>query len=244
MVDEVSDYLLSSLKSYFGEEKGEKLAKLLARTGIRCFDDLSMGIPDGLLELAEIDKASFIGFLEEYGPQAITKLKRDLMDLSYKMKQLESQLKWAREKLLSEVGVRSSDKARVTREIDLVSGLLGTLVEAIQLCYDPHERISEGKAITYAEMIDQAIGRLNNIIEEYRDLSNPLRSITDGLSRLKAILDERVPSCELTELLSYSLSALSDVKRLIRGGEFDNKGIIWENILLKTKIIALLCRKG
>ncbi|MDW8034886.1 MAG: hypothetical protein RMI85_00340 [Candidatus Korarchaeum sp.] len=100
----MSVYLLSSLKQYFGEEKGERIAEVLKRSGIRCFDDLSSDVPDALIELMEVSRSEFSRFLEEYGPQAIAKLRERLEELSSKVKELEIQVGWAREKGSAERG--------------------------------------------------------------------------------------------------------------------------------------------
>ncbi len=239
----VSDYLLSSLESYFGKEKGKKLANLLDRSGIRCFDDLSMDIPDGLLELAEVDKQSFISFLEEYGPQAIAKLKKELLDLSSRTKEFELQLKWARDKLISEVGSRPLDKAKLSRELSIISSMLGTIIESIQICCKPHERINEERASIYVDMINRIIRKLEALVNDARDYKPLLEQILDGFSKLVEIISEGIMAEELAILLSYSLSSISDIRRLVQTRNLDVNTILWENILLKSMILSFLCDK-
>ncbi len=239
----VSDYLLSSLESYFGKDKGRKLAELLDRSGIRCFDDLSMGIPDGLLELAEVDKQSFNAFLEEYGPQAIIKLKKNLLDLSSKMKEFELQLRWARDKLVKEVRVKPLDRIKLSRELSIVSSTIETMMESIQLCCEPYERIDNERASIYVDMIEQVIKKMEAIISDARDYKSALEPILNGFSKLATIINEGIIAEDLTNLLSYSLSAISDVKRLMQANNLDINSILWENILLKSQIFSLLCRK-
>ncbi len=239
----VSDYLLSSLESYFGRDKGKKLAELLGRSGIRCFDDLSMGVPDGLLELAEVDKQSFNAFLEEYGPQAITRLKKNLLDLSSRVKEFELQLAWARDRLVKEVGVKPLDRAKISRELSIVSSTIGTIIESIQLCCESYEEISEEKVSIYADMIKQVMGKMEIIVSNARDYKSVLEPILNGFSKLISIMNEGITAGDLIDLLSYPLSAISDVKRLMQAKNLDTDSILWENILLKSRIFSLLCRK-
>ncbi len=239
----ISDYLLSSLEIYFGKEKGRKLADLLDRSGIRCFDDLSMDIPDGLLELAEVDKQSFISFLEEYGPQAIAKLKKELLDLSSRTKEFELQLKWARDRLLSEVGSRPLDKAKLSRELSIISSMLETIIESIQICCNPHERISEERTSIYVDMINQVIKKLEALINDTRDYKPLLEQVLNGFSKLVVIMSEGIVAEELASLLSYSLSSISDLRRLMQARNLDTNTVLWENILLKSTILSLLCEK-
>ncbi len=239
----ISGYLLSSLESYFGRDKGRKLARLLDRSGIRCFDDLSMEVPDGLLELAEVDKQSFTVFLEEYGPQAITKLKKSLLDLSSKIKELELQLKWARDKLIKEVGAKPLDRVKIFRELSIVSSMIGTVIESIQFCCEPYERISNEKASIYVSMIEQAMRKMKTIISDAHDYKSVLEPILNGFSKLIVIINEGITAGDLVNLLSYPLSAISDVRHPMQSKNLDVDFILWENALLKSRIFSLLCRK-
>ncbi len=237
--DRVSDYLLSSLKSYFGSEVGEKLADLLSKTGITCFDDLTGDVPEEILELAEVDRTSFMGFLDEYGPQAIVKLKRELTILSSKISELESQLKWARERILSDVGTKTSRKATLKREIDAAMGMLEVLARSVRLCCEPYSSIGKERAENYAEVLDRIIGRLGKISADLDELEPILK----GLKNIKSLLKQQPVAEDLYHLISYSVSSLSDLRRLIAEDISESKVLLWENILLKSEMISVMCRK-
>ncbi len=237
--DRVSDYLLSSLKSYFGSEVGERLADLLSKTGITCFDDLAGDVPEEILELAEVDRASFMGFLDEYGPQAIIKLKRELSALNSKISDLESQLKWARERILSDVGTRTSRRANLRREIEAAMGMLDALAGSVRLCCEPHSSIGEERAGNYAEVLDRVIERLRKISADLGELEPILR----GLENIRSLLEQRPVADDLYHLISYSVSSLSDLRRLVAEDTSESKVLLWENILLKSELISVMCRK-
>ncbi len=237
--DRVSDYLLSSLKSYFGDEVGEKLAHLLSKTGITCFDDLTGDVPEEILELAEIDRASFMGFLDEYGPQAIIRLKRELSALSSKIGDLESQLKWAREKILRDVGTRTSRRAGLRREIEAAIGMLDALARSVKLCCEPHSSVGKERSRAYSDVLGRVIERLHKVSVDL----NEVEPVLKGLENIRSLLEQSPIADDLYHLISYSVSSLSDLRRLIAEETSESKILLWENILLKSELISVLCRK-
>ncbi len=234
----MSDYLLNSLESYFGEEAGRRLADLLARTGITCFDHLADGVPEGLLELAEVDESSFNEFLDEYGPQAIVRLKEELSILGSRVRELETQLKWVRDRIVMDVGSRTTRRTNLRRELSAVIGMLDALARSIRLCCDPHERIDADRTSTYEGVIDRAISRLGSLAE----YSSEMEPIIRGLKRTRSILRKEPVAEDLYLLISYSISALSDVMKLIEGGTREEEALLWENILLKSELVSVLCK--
>ncbi|MCC6028839.1 MAG: hypothetical protein LM591_01685 [Candidatus Korarchaeum sp.] len=242
MGGKVSGYLLSSLKEYFGEEKGEKIAEILSRSNIRCFDDLSTDIPDSLIELMEVSKSSFRSFLEEYGPQAIAKLKERVEDLSSKVKQLETQISWAKERIQQSIDFRSSTSLKMMRELDVTIGILSSLVSSIQICCEKSSEIDERKAEIYSGILNEAVERLRRASDFDEEFSDQLKETASSLERMIEILRE-LRAGDLLDLLNYTLSMLSDIKRTKMRLDLDKNSLIFENILLKSKIISLLCSK-
>ena len=242
MGGKVSSYLLSSLKEYFGEEKGEKIAEILSRSNIRCFDDLSTDIPDSLIELMEVSKSSFRSFLEEYGPQAIAKLKERVEDLSSKVKQLETQISWAKERIQQSIDFRSSTSLKMMRELDVTIGILSSLVSSIQICCEKSSEIDERKAEIYSGILNEAVERLRRASDFDEEFSDQLKETASSLERMIEILRE-LRAGDLLDLLNYTLSMLSDIKRTKMRLDLDKNSLIFENILLKSKIISLLCSK-
>lgn len=238
----MSGYLLSSLKEYFGEEKGEKIAEILSRSNIRCFDDLSTDIPDSLIELMEVSKSSFRSFLEEYGPQAIAKLKERVEDLSSKVKQLETQISWAKERIQQSIDFRSSTSLKMMRELDVTIGILSSLVSSIQICCEKSSEIDERKAEIYSGILNEAVERLRRASDFDEEFSDQLKETASSLERMIEILRE-LRAGDLLDLLNYTLSMLSDIKRTKMRLDLDKNSLIFENILLKSKIISLLCSK-
>lgn len=231
---DVSAYLLSSLKEYFGEEKGERIAGILSKSGVRCFDDLASGVPDSLIELMEISKSSFIGFLEEYGPQAIAKLKE-------KVGEMEAQLSWARDKIRQEVDSRTSISSSLMREVEIVLSMLSTLVTSIQLCCGEGDAVDDARAELYSGTIREAAERLRKSAGD-DDISEQIRGLAQSLERI-AELTHKIRYSELKELLEYAISLLSDLRRSRAAAEIDKDSLLRENVILKSKIISLLCWK-
>ncbi len=237
--DGVSDYLRSSLKSYFGDETGEKLADLLSKTGITCFDDLIGDVPQEILELAEVDRTSFTGFLDEYGPQAIIRLKKELASLSSRIRDLESQLRWARDRIMSDLGTRTSKRASLRREIGASVGMLDALARSVRLCCEPHSPIGEDRVKAYIDVLDRVMERLRSVSAELSELEPIIR----GLDRIRSLLTQHPTADDLYHLISFSISSLSDLERLVAESIPEGKILLWENILLKSELIAALCRK-
>ena len=233
MKTEVSAYLLSSLKEYFGREKGERIAHILSRSGIRCFDDLASGVPDALMELMEVSRSSFVSFLEEYGPQAIAKLKE-------RVRELENQLNWAKERIQEEVGSRTSMSRPIMGEIEIAASILSAILTSIQLCCERNDHLDENKAKLYSETIREVAERLRRFAEE--GLSEQLKSLTSSLDKVADLMTE-MKYGELEEILKYALSLLSDLKRTRASVKLDEESLLRENLLLKSKIISLLCEK-
>ncbi len=227
------------MKSYFGDETGEKLANLLSKTGITCFDDLIGDVPQEILELAEVDRASFMGFLDEYGPQAIIRLKKELSSISSRVRDLESQLRWARDRIVSDLGTRTSKRVSLRREIRASIGMLDALAGSIRLCCEPHNSIGEDKAKAYIDVLDRVLERLRDVAAELSEL----RPIIKGLDNIRSILMQRPTADDLYHLISYSISSLSDLERLLVEGAPESEVLLWENILLKSELISALCRK-
>ncbi|GEM_PF-1299216 len=242
MGGKVSGYLLSSLKEYFGEEKGEKIAEILSRSNIRCFDDLSTDVPDSLIELMEVSKSSFRGFLEEYGPQAIAKLKERVEDLSSKVKQLETQISWAKERIQQSVDLKASTSLKAMREFDVAIGILSSIVSSIQICCEKPSGIDERRAEIYSKTISEAVERLRRASDFDEEFSDQLKEAANSLERIVEILRE-LRAGDLLDLLNYTLSMLSDIKRTRMKLDLDKNSLIFENILLKSKIVSLLCSK-
>ncbi len=239
----VSEYLENSLKSYFGEKKGKELAKILYKTGIRCFDDLSMDVPEEVLQLADIDKESFRRFLEEYGPQAIVKLKEELSLLVKRLSNAEYQLKWAKERLTSEVMRKDPLERRgALRELSLAANMVGSLIESVQLCCSPYDYVPRDRARTYSEFLREVLDKLLIVKKQVPEVNSELEELIGGTEKIIELLENKVTGENLETLLSYMLSALSDIRRYLGGGSLDNKLIILENIRLKNKLISLICR--
>jgi hypothetical protein len=242
MRGKISSYLLSSLKEYFGEEKGEKIAEILSRSNIRCFDDLSTDIPDSLIELMEVSKSSFRNFLEEYGPQAIAKLKERVEDLSSKVKQLETQIGWAKERIQQSIDFKSSTSLKAMRELDVAIGILSSIVSSIQICCENSSGIDERKAEIYSKTINEAVERLRRASDSDEEFSEQLKDAANSLERIVEIMRE-LRAGDLLDLLNYTLSMLSDIKRTKMRLDLEKNSLIFENILLKSKIVSLLCSR-
>ncbi len=242
MGGKVSGYLLSSLKEYFGEEKGEKIAEILSRSNISCFDDLSTDVPDSLIELMEVSKSSFRSFLEEYGPQAIAKLKERVEDLSSKVKQLETQVSWAKERIQQSIDLKASTSLKAMRELDVAIGILSSIVSSIQICCEKYSKIDERKVEIYSKTISEAVERLRRASDFEEEFSDQLKEAANSLERIIDMLRE-LRAGDLLDLLNYTLSMLSDIKRTNMGLDLDKNSLIFENILLKSKIVSLLCSK-
>jgi len=239
----ISEYLENSLKSYFGEKKGKELAKILYKTGVRCFDDLSMDIPEEVLQLADVDKESFRRFLEEYGPQAIVRLKEELSLLAKRLSDAEYQLKWAKEKLTSEVMRKDSLERRdALRELILSANMVGSLIESVQLCCSPYDYVPKDRARTYSEFLREILDKLLRVKKQLPEVSSELEGLIGGTEKIIEFLENEITGENLEILLSYMLSALSDIRRYLGEGSLDNKLIILENIRLKNKLISLICR--
>jgi len=242
MGGKVSGYLLSSLKEYFGEEKGEKIAEILSRSNISCFDDLSTDVPDSLIELMEVSKSSFRSFLEEYGPQAIAKLKERVEDLSSKVKQLETQVSWAKERIQQSIDLKASTSLKAMRELDVAIGILSSIVSSIQICCEKYSEMDERRAEIYSKTISEAVERLRRASDFEEEFSDQLKEAANSLERIIDMLRE-LRAGDLLDLLNYTLSMLSDIKRTNMGLDLDKNSLIFENILLKSKIVSLLCSK-
>lgn len=241
MREELSAYLLSSLKQYFGEERGKRVAEILRRSGIKCFDDLSSDIPDTLIELMEISRSEFNGFLEEYGPQAIAKLKERLGELSSRVKELETQVGWAKEMVQRSAGVKVSMSASLVRELEVITGMLSSVIGSIQLCCEGRAPLDPERMELYYELIKEIAERLRRASSFDEEFSERLGEVSISLDRVAEL--RYLTARDLIDLLKYALSLLSDVKRAKRRAELDKEALLFENILLKSKIISFLCRK-
>lgn len=238
----VSAYLMSALKRYFGEEKGERIAQILERSGIFCFDDLSSDVPDDLIELMEVTRSEFNGFLEEYGPQAIARLKERVNELLERVRELKTQMDWARERILKGVEARASSKSIFMRELEVVMGIISSVISSVQLCCGREATLDGERMEIYSKPLKEAAERLRRICSIDDEFSGQLSEVATSLDRI-AGLPGGLTAGDLIDLLSYALSLLSDVRRARGGVELDKESLILENIILKSKLVSLICQK-
>ncbi|MEM0017292.1 MAG: hypothetical protein QXJ48_04690 [Candidatus Korarchaeum sp.] len=236
-----SAYLLNALKQYFGEEKGERIADILGRSGIRCFDDLSSDVPDALVELMEVSRSEFNRFLEEYGPQAIAKLKERLEELSSRIRELETQIGWAKERVQQSIGARASMNAAFMRELEVVMSMISSMISSIQLCCEREKPLDPRKVEIYHKSIREAAERLRRASSIDREFSERLDEVAISLDKITEL--SGLTAGDLIDLLNYALSLLSDVKRVRSRVDLDKEALLFENISLKSKIISFLCQR-
>ena len=241
MEGKVSDYLLSSLKQRFGEEKGERIADILSRSGIRCFDDLSSDVADALVELMEVSRSEFNRFLEEYGPQAIAKLRERVEELSSRIRELETQIGWARERVKQSVGARASASSAFMRELEVSIGIISSMISSVQLCCRKETPLDTRRMEVYSKTLKEAAERLrraSNVDEDFSEQLSELAASLDKIAELRGLM-----AGDLIDLLNYALSMLSDMRRVKGRVDLDKESLVFENILLKSKVISFLCQR-
>ncbi len=244
---DLSDYLKSSILSHFGREKGEKIAELLRKSGVVCFDDLARGLPEGLADLAGISLEEFNRFLEEYGPQAIFRMRNKLAEAEKRIKELEVQIEWAKKQLFSRSVERGpSGRGKAVRALRLALIKLNVLIGALEFNYREQESIGQS-------LIDE---ELLEIVHDLREASKELRSgePSQEVLRLAQVLEDfydmireegnSVTAGDTKSILIMTTSLISDViasLSLGRGGECTQ--LTLENAMLKSELIALKVRE-
>lgn len=241
MRGKLSFYLLNALKQYFGEEKGERIAEILGRSGIRCFDDLSSDVPDTLVELMEVSRSELNRFLEEYGPQAIAKLRERVEELSSRIRELENQIGWAREKVQQSIGTRASMSIAFMRELEVIMSMISSVISSIQICFGRETPLNSRKMEIYYKSVKEVAERLRRASSIDGEFSEQLNEISISLDKITELND--LTAGDLIDLLNYALSLLSDVKRVKGRVDLDKEALLFENILLKSKIISFLCQR-
>ncbi len=235
-----SEYLRSSVISYFGESKGKELLELLRRSGITCFDDLAKGVPEGLADLADISLEQINKFLEEYGPQAIPRLKNMIIKAEKRIKELEIQVEWAKKQLLSrKENSMTYGKGKAIGTIRSCLIKLNMLTEVIELNYDEDKPILEAGPLK-----EELLAISSDLLKASRDPSiqetaEDLKSIANALSGLVRVLDEVPRSGDVRYAVMMAASALSDIMlSLTRGSKGECLQVLMENVSLKAEVLS------
>ncbi len=236
--DAPSEYLKSSVISFFGEAKGREVLKLFQMSGITCFDDLAKGVPEGLADLAGVSLEQINDFLEEYGPQAIFRLKKKLVDAEKRIKELEVQVEWARKQLLSRKEATTSGRGRALGILRSCLARLNMLTEVIELNYEEDDLITETNALKRELLsIAEDIKGLSKD-PSLQELSGDLIKVSRALTGLAEILEE-VRSGDLRYAITTATSILSDViLSLTRGDRKECLQVLMENVFLKAELLS------
>ncbi|MCS7103338.1 MAG: hypothetical protein NZ992_05615, partial [Candidatus Korarchaeum sp.] len=86
--------------------------------------------------------------------------------------------------------------------------------------------------------VAERLRRVSSIDEEFSEQLNGVATSLDKIVELSDLAAE-----DLVDLLKYALSLLSDVRRAKGRAELDKEALLFENILLKSKVISFLCQR-